>query len=159
MKQQLGRNRTIALIAGFYFLLRNHRQMKIELEAGKDAREFQTSTLFVGNNTLQLKQVGILDEESQNDPMLKAIMLKPTGKLAMLRLILRGALGTLRDEENIVSFPFAKMRVARPMVFGHRIKVAIDGEVEWLNNPLNFQIAPRPLYIVKPKFQDDSAGA
>lgn len=62
------------------------------------------------------------------------------GLPAMLWLLLRGALGQLGEAHNVVNFAFERLTV-RP--YGRaRIKVAVDGEVDWLNAPLVFRVAP-----------------
>ena len=49
------------------------------------------------------------------------------------------------------SFKFHRMRVTPRLAWGVRsIKVAFDGEVCKMRGPLEFQVAPRPLYLLKP---------
>jgi hypothetical protein len=31
------------------------------------------------------------------------------------------------------------------------VKIATDGEVTWLNMPLEFHVAPEPLFLLKPE--------
>jgi diacylglycerol kinase family enzyme len=49
-----------------------------------------------------------------------------------------------------VSFHFRGLRVWRSGFVRRRIKVAMDGEILWLRTPLEFRVAPRPLYLIKP---------
>jgi diacylglycerol kinase family enzyme len=66
----------------------------------------------------------------------------------MVWLLLRGALGQLGDADHIVHFACERLTV-RP--YGRRrIKVAMDGEVAWLDTPLVFQVAPNPLQLLVP---------
>ncbi|MCB5207952.1 diacylglycerol/lipid kinase family protein [Methylovorus mays] len=148
-KRQYGRSRVVALIAGFFTLLRQHRVLKIVLETKGVSRKLRTPTLFVGNNQLQLEQIGIPLTDALATGELAAIMLKPTSKLAMLGLMLKGALGRLGEAENIVSFSFSSMGIRQFSFPRRRIKVATDGEIVRLKSPLQFRVAPRPLQLIK----------
>ncbi len=149
LKRQYGRSRPVALVGGFFFLLREHRKMTIRVEIADSERTLRTQTLFIGNNDLQLARVGIPSPAEEERPTLYATMLKPVGKWEMLRIMMRGALGRLSEEENIINVPFQHMRVKHSRFVRGRIKVAIDGEILWLKTPLDFQVAPRPLLLIK----------
>jgi diacylglycerol kinase family enzyme len=148
-KQRFGRHRIVALWSGLATLMRDYRPLRIEVTDGSQARQLRTPTLFVGNNALQLEKIG-LDEAAdvhRNDATLAGLVLKPIGKLTMLRLILSGALGKLGEAEHVVSFPFREITVT-PRRRHTKIKVAIDGEIVWLAPPIVFRAAPRPLVLL-----------
>jgi diacylglycerol kinase family enzyme len=147
-KQQFGRRRLVALLAGVVTLLRTHRPLVLSLEHAGEARVMRTSTLVVGNNPLQLQQLGIPEARAVQQGQLAAIAVRPIGPLAMLWLLLRGALGQLGDADNVVNFAFERLTI---QPYGRRrIKVAMDGEVAWLDTPLVCQVAPNPLQLLVP---------
>jgi diacylglycerol kinase family enzyme len=148
-KQRLGRHRLVALWSGLATMMRGYRPLRIEVSDGKQARQLRTPTLFVGNNALQLEIIGLPEAKDvfRNDGTLAGLVLKPMGRLTMLGLILRGALGRLGDAENAVSFPFRDITVT-PRHHRRKMKVAVDGEIEWLDPPIVFRAAPRPLVLV-----------
>jgi diacylglycerol kinase family enzyme len=114
-------------------------------------RELRASTLFVGNNRLQLDQVGIEQGHGIEDGHIAAVMLKPVGSWTMLGLLLRGALGTLGEADQIESFQFQHMKVAPWLPYGtRRAKVAADGEIMWLRTPLDLRVSPRALTLMVP---------
>jgi diacylglycerol kinase family enzyme len=155
-KRQFGRSRGVALASALATLLREHRQLVLSIERGGRTRTVRTPTLFVGNNRLQLEQVGIAQAPALDAGHIAAIMLRPAGTLALLWLMLRGAFGTLGDAERVISFEFQRMTVRPALPFGRRgVKVAADGELLWLRSPLEFRVSPRPLWLLKP---DDGAG-
>ncbi|MCW5625007.1 MAG: diacylglycerol kinase [Burkholderiales bacterium] len=150
-KQRFGRTRLVALFSGLATLLRGHRRLSIRLE--RDGRQdiVRTSTLFVGNNPLQLEQVGIAEGTALDAGKLVGIMVKPVGKLAMLGLLVRGAIGSLGDAENVSSMAFSELVVQVGFPYGaRRIKVATDGEINWLRSPLVFRPAPQLLQLLVP---------
>jgi diacylglycerol kinase family enzyme len=147
-KQQFGRRRLVALWAGVMTLLRVHRPLRLRLEHAGEAREMRTSTVVVGNNPLQLQQLGLPEAQAVQQGQLAAIVVRPISPLAMAWLLLRGALGQLGDADHVTHFACERLTV-RP--YGRRrIKVAMDGEVAWLNTPLVFQVAPNPLQLLVP---------
>ena len=149
-KQQLGRSRLVALGAGIRTLLRGHRSLRLTIELAGQTRQVRTPTLFVGNNALQMEQVGLPESCAIDAGALAGVMLKPLGRLALLTLLARGLFGQLGAAGEVQNFSFRRLTVqARP--FGARnIKVATDGEVLWLPLPLRFQVAPQPLMLIRP---------
>lgn len=150
VKQQFGRTRAIALVSSAITFLRDYRALLLQIDCDGVEKVLHTSTLFVGNNALQLEQVGI--EEAEAVPgQLAAVSVRPSKKTAMLSLLLRGAIGKLGASDQIDSFAFTRLLVRPRLPYGRRrIKVAIDGEICWFNTPLTFEVAPRPLQLLLP---------
>ena len=147
-KQQFGRRRLVALWAGVVTLLRVHRPLRLRLEHAGEVQLMRTSTVVVGNNPLQLQQLGLPEAREVQQGQLAAIAVRPIGPLAMAWLLLRGALGQLGNTDHVVHFACERLTV-RP--YGRRrIKVAMDGEVARLDTPLVFQVAPNPLQLLVP---------
>ncbi len=151
-KRQFGRSRLVALGSAFATLMREHRQLVLSIELDGETRTVRTPTLFVGNNRLQLEQVGIAQAPALDAGHVAAIMLRPAGTLALLWLMLRGAFGTLGDAERVISFEFQRMTVRPSLPFGRRgVMGAADGELMRLRSPIEFGVSPRPLWLLKPE--------
>ncbi|HJT50906.1 MAG TPA: diacylglycerol kinase family protein [Nitrosospira sp.] len=151
-KQQYGRNRLVALVSGLITLLGQRGQLRITLRLqGKD-HEIRTPTLFVGNNRLQLKQIGISLENNIGSGELAAIALRPVGTFAMLWLLVRSAFGELGEAHDVINFSFEHMiiRPTRDRYRKRRVKVATDGEIARMDMPLEFRVSPHPLLLLKP---------
>jgi diacylglycerol kinase family enzyme len=147
-KQRFGRRRLVALWAGVVTLLRGHRPLRLRLEHAGEVRVMRTATLVVGNNPLQLQQLGLPEVHAVQQGQLAAIAVRPVGLLAMGWLLLHGALGRLGDADNVVNFACERLTV---WAYGRRrLKVAMDGEVAWLDTPLVFQVAPHSLPLLVP---------
>jgi diacylglycerol kinase family enzyme len=150
-KAQYGRSRFVALLAGIATIVRQHHQLRITLEFKDHTRTVRTPTLFVGNNALQMQQIGMppLAEALENG-CLAGIMLRPVGTWSMLWLLVRGMLGRLGEADSVVSFTLRSMTVLPSrLARTRRYKVATDGEVDWMAPPLHFRVAPRPLRLLK----------
>ncbi|MBF6617613.1 MAG: NAD(+)/NADH kinase [Candidimonas sp.] len=159
-KQRYGRSRAVALWSALVTAFGRHRYLDIALEQNDKRMHLRTTTLFIGNNRLQLEQVGMPEAESLKQGQLAAIAVNPVGTMAMLWLAARGALGKLADADNVTGFSFREltvvplglwrgMRGANKPARKHRIKVAIDGEIVWLHAPLEFRVAPERLHLIK----------
>jgi diacylglycerol kinase family enzyme len=151
-KQQYGRKRAVAFWAGLMTLVRYRGQLVLEMEHENKRESVLTPTLFVGNNPLQLQQVGVPQVEAvQDQRRLAAIVVRPTSRVAMLWLAVRGALGNLGEADNVRHFSFASMTVQPKRGSSSRgVKVATDGEICWMRGPLRFTVAPQPLMLIVP---------
>ena len=154
-KARFGRSRLVALGAALATLLRAQDSLRLWIEWDGKLREVRTLTLFVGSNRLQLEQLGLGDTDPQAagataDGQITAVILKPVGTLAMVGLVLRGALGQLGDAGGVEHFVCQKLVVEPTLTFGRRrVKVAFDGEVGWMSSPLTIRVLPKPLWLLK----------
>ena len=154
-KRRFGRSRWVAIYAGVVTLMRAQRQLRLHIELGTGARDVVALTLFVGNNRLQLDQLGAQPKDTlpgaPGAGSIAAVILRPVGTLAMLRLLVHGAMGTLGDAADVERFEFHHM-VVRPggLHAGGMVKVAFDGEVTRLRPPLDFRVLDKPLQLLQP---------
>lgn len=161
-KARFGRSRWVAFWAGTTTLLRAQRKLRLSIEQGTAVRHVQTLTLFVGNNRLQLEQVGVHSgsgpAHDTDDGRITAVMLRPLGTLAMLKLMLKGAIGTLGEAQSVEHFAFKRLTVRPTLITGRRgVKVAFDGEVTRMRAPLVFRVLDKPLYLLKPHPEAEAA--
>lgn len=148
-KKQYGRSRLVALWAGLVSVVRARRQLRLQLAADGQVTQWRTPTLFVGNNKLQLQQIGIAEADALDAGFLVAIAPRPVGTAALLWMALRGALGAIGDDTNVRSFLLRELAVTRSVRRSRTVKVAVDGEVLRLQEPLRFRVSPQPLYLLK----------
>ena len=148
-KRQYGRSRLVAFFSAIKIALGPHRHLRITLEQDGKERRLRTTTLFIGNNRLQLEQVGMDGlTEAVEEGQLVAIAPKPMGKLGLLGLLVRGALGRLGDAD-VEAFAFRRLTVRTPALYGRkRMKVATDGEVAHMAMPLEFRVLEGRLLLM-----------
>lgn len=150
-KRHYGRTRLISIFSAIKIALRPHRHLRITLELDGKERRLRTTTLFVGNNRLQLEQVGMRGDliEAVEEGQLVGIAPRPMGKLGLLRLLVRGLLGHLGDDDEVEAFAFKRLLVRTPAVYGRkRMKVAVDGEVTTMTMPLEFRVLEGRLLLM-----------
>lgn len=163
-KARFGRSRWVAFVAGCATLLRAQRRLRLHIETASTVRDVQTLTLFVGNNRLQLQQFGAEPEDTvagvPGDGSLAALMLRPIGTLAMLRLMVHGAMGRLGEAADVESFEFHHMVVRPRLAPGHsEVTVAFDGEVARMRAPIDIRVLDKPLYLLQAPGAAAAAGA
>lgn len=150
-KARFGRSRLVAFGAGLLTLLRGAPSLRLRIAVQGESRDVRTPTLFVGNNALQMEQLGLPLAPAIDTGALAAIMLRPVSRWSMLKLLLRGALGRLGDADQLLSLACTQLTVSRRRPFSpRRIKVATDGEIAWMKLPLNFSVSPEPLWLIRP---------
>jgi diacylglycerol kinase family enzyme len=149
-KKVLGRSRWVGFIAAIRTIFRDLRALRLDIHYDGGTRSLRTRTLFVGNNLLQLETVGIKDASALNAGQLVGIVLRPLSTPKLVWLLAYGALGNLGDADQVVSFALDRLTVA-PRTGNRRMKVGTDGEIVWLRPPIEFKVAPEPLYLLKPE--------
>lgn len=148
-KRRYGRSRLVAMWSAIVTLARAHRQLTLKIEHEGQLHVVRTPTIVVGNNALQLEQIGIPEVEALEQGQLVAMGTKPIGTLGMYGLVLRGLLSRLGDADHVFSFGFRRL-VVDVAHRRKRVKVALDGEVQWLNTPLEFSVSDQPLHLLVP---------
>ncbi len=149
-KQRHGRHRLVAAWAGLVTIFRDYQPMLIKLEHEGRTHELRTLTLFVGNNRLQLEQIGIDESDALEDGKLAAIVLAPVSTSTLLGLVARGAMGKLGEARGVRHFSFTSITVKPSSRAVGRIKIATDGETKWMRTPIEFTVAPKQLLLMKP---------
>lgn len=154
VKQRLGRRRWIAMLAALKSLLEWRLQLVLDTELDGHPFRLRTASLFVCNNKLQLERVGIEPDIVQRvgEGWLAGVLTRPMGTWAKLRLLLDAFLGRLGQAYEIDSCTLKNLTVTTR--FARRLRVATDGEVQWMDLPLRFSVATRPLRVMLPPVEE-----
>lgn len=156
-KQRYGRSRLVALWSAVVTVARSHRPLKLAMHRGAEQRKVRTLTLFVGNNPLQIAQIGLPEAPLVGAGQLAAVMLRPASTFKLLKLMLQGAMGKLGEADDVQSFAFEELTV-QPASPRKKVRVAMDGELFELRAPLVFSVSQHPLPLLKPRPLPAGAG-
>jgi len=151
-KAQFGRSRLVALLSMLRTALGGHNFLRMRLELDGKSHKLRTPTLFIGNNQLQMEQLGIAPlSTALEDGKLAALAPRSVGRLRMMWLMLRGAAGRLGGADDLLAFSFKRIVVKPVSLYGirRRIKVAMDGEVSLMNAPLEIRVLEGQLLLLK----------
>jgi diacylglycerol kinase family enzyme len=150
VKQKLGRRRWIAMLSALKSLLEWRHQLLLDAELDGHVAQLRTASVFICNNALQLQRVGI--EESVvaqvGEGRLACLLVRGTDTWSKLRMVAAAALGKLAGEREVDSYAMRSLTVGARNA--RRVKVAYDGEVQWMQLPLRFTVGPRPLRVMLP---------
>ena len=154
-KQQLGRRRRwVAVVSGLVSLLEWRWKMTLDAELDGHFTRLRTPSLFVCNNRLQLRRVGIGDDITNQvgTGRMAALVAHPLGTWGKLKLLLRAIAGRLGDARELDCLSLRSLDVSTPSA--RKLKVATDGEVQWMQLPLRFAVSPKPLLLLMPREED-----
>lgn len=150
VKQRLGRRRWVAMAAALRSLMEWRLRLVLDSEMDGETATLRTASVFLCNNRLQLRRLGIQDYvvEQVGAGRLACLLLPPMRWWAKLRMLAAAALGRVGDQRAIQSFPLRSLTVSARNA--RRLKVATDGEVQWMQLPVRFTVAPHPLRVMLP---------
>jgi diacylglycerol kinase family enzyme len=154
VKQKLGRRRWIAMLAALKSLLEWRLKLALDAEMDGEIAQVRTASVFLCNNRVQLQRLGIQDYvvEQLGDGRIACLLVPGMPWWAKLRMVLAAAFGTLGDARRLQSFPLRTLTVSARKA--RRLKVATDGEVQWMDLPVRFTVSPRPLRVMLPPVEE-----
>ena len=167
--RRFGRSRLVAVASAVWSMFRPAagRRWRVVMRTHEGAQfrqeEHLVTTLFVGNNPLQLDRVGLPQAQTVADGgKLAVVLLKPQGRWAVARTVWNAAMGRLDRDSAVTSLACTELTVEPASWRPPQVKLAFDGEREWTSAPLHFRLGARPLWLVAPSAlvrDDDQAAA
>lgn len=145
---RFGRMRIVAVLSAIASLWQANRlfAIRFEVDGHEDVR--RTSLVFVGNNTMQLENLGLDVARCTKADKLAVVLLKRTSRYETLRLLFRSLTRTLSDEARLEEFCADHFSVDAKR---KRIDLVIDGEIVRCTTPLRFRIIPAALQVMVPQ--------
>lgn len=150
VKHKLGRRRWIAMLSGLYSLLEWRLQLVLDADCDGKVARLRTPSLFVCNNKVQLERLGIEEAlvAQVGEGRMAGLLARPLSFSGKLALIWRAIAGTMGEARDVDSFTLRSLAVSARNA--RKLKVATDGEVQWMQLPLRFVVAPQPLQVMLP---------
>ncbi|PXW87632.1 diacylglycerol kinase family enzyme [Nitrosomonas sp. Nm84] len=144
---RFGRHRLVVIISTILSLFSKHRLLKVDLLSEDKLDTVYTPMIFIGNNTLQLRNLALNVAHCMKSNLLAVVMMKPVTKSEVFTVILRGLFRTLEDEKNVDSFCVDSLTIftRKPSQL-----VVLDGEIMTMNSPLHIRAQPESLNMVLP---------
>lgn len=157
-KAKFGRFRLVAVYSAVISLLRGVRPFMVRLHVGNEMLLRRTTMVFVSNNALQIAKLDAKIAETTPEDGMAVFVLRPTSRIDMLRLLLRGAFRQLADDPYLETFCTDAFDTETNKPY---VDVVVDGEIVRCKAPLSFRVAPRALGVIVPadKNTNDDTGA
>ncbi|MBC7752577.1 MAG: NAD(+)/NADH kinase [Candidatus Saccharibacteria bacterium] len=144
---RFGRFRFVAKISGFAVLMREHQKLKLKLIVDGQVKPIESPLVFFGNNQLQLHDYKLGLAECAAQGKLAVVAITEVSKIQILKLIARLQLGTFEKAPEVTVFCADAIRIESK---ARQMKVAIDGEVIYMQTPLHFSVARCALTVIVP---------
>lgn len=150
VKQRLGRRRWIAMLSALRSLMEWRVQLALDAEMDGELTRLKTASVFLCNNRVQLQRVGIQDYvvDQLDEGRMVCVLVPPLRWWDKVHMLAAALFGKLGEERRLQSFSLHSLTVASRGA--RRLKVATDGEVLWMEMPVRFTVAPRPLHVMLP---------
>jgi YegS/Rv2252/BmrU family lipid kinase len=136
-----------ALCIGVLMVLRRFPILRLKLEIDGTQIVRRAPLLFIGNNEYLVEWPDLGGRAALDQGCLSLWMIGQPSRFALLRSALNLALGRLRLAPEIEARRLDRLTVRSRR---RRIRVAIDGEVTKLRQPLNYRVHPRSLNVCIP---------
>jgi diacylglycerol kinase family enzyme len=120
--------------------------LQVTFEGQQLARK--TAFLFVGNNEYEIAGFKLGSRACLNAGSLGLYLSHGTGRLGLFRLALHALFGRVDQAKDFEAFCVAEARIETSR---RRLLIARDGEVEWMDTPLQYRIRPAALRVLVPK--------
>jgi YegS/Rv2252/BmrU family lipid kinase len=113
----------------------------------------RTAFLFVGNNEYEIAGFNLGSRACVNAGKLGLYLTQRTGRFGLFRLAFHALFGRVDQEKDFDVFCVTEARIETRK---RRLLVALDGEVERMETPLQYRIRPAALRVLVP--QEKAAG-
>src|SRR5687768_1425645 len=151
-QERLGWGKWPAFVWAAIAALRRYPFVSVRVSVDGKPVTTRTPFVFVGNNQYVMERLNIGTRERLDAGELSLYMTRGMGRFGLVRLALRALLGRLRLEKDFMAMKAREVTIATK---SSRARVAIDGEVDILQTPLEYRIRPRALRVVVPDARED----
>lgn len=134
---RFGRKRIVVVLSTIATLLKPHRLLTVRMKTAESQETRSTPMIFIGNNSLQLRNLKLSVAKCFRDDMLAVVTLKPVRGWEMLRVIWRGINRTLEKEERLAQACTDSLVIETRRAIQ---TVALDGEMFEMRSP--FRVSP-----------------
>lgn len=144
-QQRVGHGKWPALLwATLKVVFRRHPHLHARIAT--EGREIETRTqfVFVGNNRYRLSARDLGNREGVRDGRLSVFVSERSGRLDLLGMVARALVGRLGSDPAFRELATESLVVETGR---DRIRVALDGEVETMEPPLEYRIRPGALRV------------
>jgi diacylglycerol kinase family enzyme len=142
-----GHSKWWAMLRASARVLRRFPLLEVTIAAGTRILAARTPFVFVGNNEYALRLLTLGARPALDRGQLSLYMIRSTTRLKMFWLMVRAFLQRLDLVKDFEAHATSELIVRTGR---HRLRVALDGEVEWMVPPLHYRSRPQALRIVAP---------
>ena len=149
-----GRNQLNAYLSVLMTVFRPPPRMRVRLDSDEGNVVRETPLVMICSNAFQMETFALAGKECLAEGKFALYVARMAGRATIFRLGLRAVLSCLRPEIDYEVICTSDVTIET--LRHRRFRAAVDGELEWLESPLRFRVAPQRLCVLAPREKPDS---
>ncbi|MGS0707599.1 diacylglycerol/lipid kinase family protein [Acinetobacter sp. ANC 3781] len=145
--QRFGRFALNAYISGLDVLIRDRKELKLEVEVDGKKYPVKTPLIFFGNNQLQLAEMNLRIAESAEKGKVAGLVVAKSDKRTLFKILWQLIKGNLDKAPDVYSFSADEVKIYSKR---KKLTVALDGEIVEIQPPLKISVRKNALKIMVP---------
>jgi YegS/Rv2252/BmrU family lipid kinase len=146
-RQRLGLGKWPAFVWATIQAFRRYPFLDVRLRVNEHLIDRTTPFVFVGNNEYAMESLNVGLRSNLDRGVLSIYITRRTSRLRLISLALRALFGRLRNDKDFLALSSNEVKIETAR---KRVRVALDGEVEVMETPLQYQIRRRALRVIVP---------
>ena len=145
--QRFGRFALNAYTSGLDVLIRDRKELKLEVEVDGKKYPVKTPLIFFGNNQLQLAEMNLRIAESAKKGKVAGLVVAKSDKRTLFKILWQLIKGNLDKAPDVYSFSADEVKIYSKR---KKLTVALDGEIVEIQPPLKISVRKNALKIMVP---------
>lgn len=145
--RRFGRFPLNAYTSGLDVLIRDRKELKLEIEVDGQKYPVKTPLIFFGNNQLQLKELNLKISKCAEVGEIAGVVIAKGDKATLFKTLFQTIRGKLENASDVYSFGAQKVIVYSKKP---KLTVAVDGEIVSMTTPLTLHVEKNALKIMVP---------
>lgn len=145
--RRLGRFALNAYTSGLDVLIRDRKELKLEIEVDGKQYPVKTPLIFFGNNQLQLAEMNLRIAEAAEKGKVAGLVVAKSDKRTLFKILWQLIQGNLDKAPDVYSFSGDEVKVHSKR---KKLTVALDGEIVEMQPPLKISVRKNALKILVP---------
>lgn len=145
--RKFGRFTLNAYTSGLDVLIRDRKELKLEVEVDGQKYPVKTPLIFFGNNQLQLKEMKLKIAKCAEVGEIAGVVIAKGDKLTLFKTLVQTIRGQLDQASDVYSFGAQSVIVYSKKP---KLTVAVDGEIVSMSTPLKLHVEKNALNIMVP---------
>lgn len=147
-RERLGFRKWPAFFWATIQALRRYPFLDVRLRVNGELFDRLTPFVFVGNNEYAMNGFNIGLRDRLDEGVLSIYITHRTTRLRLIGLALRAMAGRLRNDRDFLALRSNEVKI---LTRRKRLRVAFDGEIKWMQTPLQYRVRSRALRVIVPK--------
>ena len=128
-------------------LIRDRKELKLEVEVDGQRYPVKTPLIFFGNNQLQLAEMKLRIAEAAEAGKVAGVVVAKSDKRTLFKILWQLIKGNLDQASDVYSFAADEVIVHSKR---NKLTVAVDGEIVTMTPPLKITVRKHALNIMVP---------